>query len=73
MDWQTDTTRERFTLTQGTCQGLVWRPRHGDWTALVSRNGVALSHDTFTVLEDAQAWCETEITVLTAAGRCTSD
>ena len=72
MEWTHDIDQQ-YTLTQGTCQGLVWRHRHGDWAALVSRDDMAVSHDSFTVLEDAQAWCETEITLLAAMGRCTSD
>ena len=57
MDWQTDTTRERYTLPQGTCRCLVWRHGHGGWAAFVSRDGTAVRHDSFFVLEEAQAWC----------------
>ena len=70
--WTRDTTRERYTITQGTCQGLVWRHEHGDWAALVSRDGTAVSHDSFFALEDAQAWCEAQLTALAASGRCAS-
>ena len=68
MRWTSDTDHQ-YTVTQGTCQGLVWQHLDGDWAALVSRDGRAVSQDNFLTLEAAQAWCETQLTDLAAAGR----
>ncbi len=55
---------------QDSCQGLVWRTRSGEWRALVSWEGSAARHASFTTLEDAQAWCEAQIAELITISRC---
>ena len=72
MAWTSDTDQQ-YTVAQGRCQGLVWQHLHGDWAALVSRDGRAVSQDNFPTLADAQAWCETQLAALAAAGRCAQE
>ena len=69
MEWTMDTDHQ-YTVTQGTCQGLVWQHLRGDWAAIISRDGSTVSHDSFPTLEEAQAWCEAQLVALAAAGRC---
>ena len=38
--WTGDDSVERYTATQGSCQGLVWHESTGGWKALVSRHDV---------------------------------
>ncbi len=71
MDWISDT-GQQYTTTQGTCQGIVWHNTGGSWKAIVSRQGVAVRTNRFMTLEEAQAWCETQLAVLAAAGRCSA-
>ena len=73
MEWTSDTTGQRYTITQGRCQGTVWQDATRHWTAIVNANGLALGQNSFTAVEDAQAWCEAQLADLTAAGRCTRD
>ena len=73
MEWTSDTTGRRYTTTQGSCQGTVWQDATDLWTAIVSAHGLAVGQNSFTAVEDAQAWCEAEVAALTAAGWCTSD
>ena len=69
MDWISDTDQQ-YTTTQGTCQEIVWRSTSRTWKAIVSRQGVAVHTNRFMTLEEAQAWCETQLAALAAAGRC---
>ncbi len=51
MQWRSDDTHPHYTARQGTCEGLVWQHVHGDWAALVSRDGSAVKQDTVPTLE----------------------
>ena len=70
MEWTSDNAGERYTATQGSCQGLVWRESAGEWSALISREGTALHTNRFTTLEEAWAWCEAQLADLAAGGQC---
>ncbi len=69
IDW-TSNGDHQYTVTRGPCQALVWQHVDGDWAAIVSLHGSAVSHDSFPTLEEAHAWCEGEIAALAAAGQC---
>ena len=70
MEWTSHNAGERYTTTQGTCQSTVWRDTTGQWTAVVSSEGLAVGQNSFASLEDAWAWCEAQLADLAAAGRC---
>ena len=70
MEWTGETADEHYTTTQGRCQGTVWRNLAGEWTAVVSSDGIAVGQHSFAALEDAWAWCEAQLADLAAAGRC---
>ncbi len=73
MEWTSDTTSEKYTTMLGNCQGMVWQHPQGTWAALVSRDRSATAQNSFPSLEEAQAWCETRLEELAAAGRCDGD
>ena len=73
MDWMADDAGERYSASQSTCQGHVWREVTGDWAALISHEGHTVDQNWFAVVEDAQAWCEARLAELAAAGRCADD
>ena len=73
MAWTSNNAGQRYTTTQGRCQGSVWQDATDHWTAVVSANGLAIGQDSFTAVEDAQAWCEAQLEDLAAAGRCAGD
>ncbi len=72
MEWMADPTTERYTLTAGPCTAIVWNSgRHG-YAAKVAYGSMTTAQYGFTTLENAQAWCLTELAQLRAAGRCVS-
>ena len=73
MEWTSDTGGQTYTTKQESCQALVWRTMSREWNVLVSGEGSAVGHETFTTLEDAQAWCEAQLAELAAAGQCSKD
>ena len=58
MEWQTDVTLQLHSVGVGSCEGVVKQTSGAVWTAFVSRRGNQTAHDSFSSLEDAQAWCE---------------
>jgi hypothetical protein len=64
--WQGGSGQQQYTLTVGDYQALVWYQTTGDWSALISRDNVAVNNNTFNTLKDAQIWCETHLTELQA-------
>ncbi len=66
MDWQLGPNGRSYTATTDTHQAMVWKTTNGEWSALVSQYGTAIAHDAFSILKDAQAWCEAQIAETTA-------
>ena len=64
MAWKSDTVNDAHTLVAGDCQCRVWPTSAVVWTAMVSRLGVAVAHDHFATLEDAQQWCAARLAEL---------
>jgi hypothetical protein len=72
MEWTTDHDTERYILTAGPCTATVWNSgRHG-YAAKVMYGSMTTAQYGFTTLENAQAWCLSELASLRAAGRCGS-
>ncbi len=71
MDWKRDTANDAHTLVAGDCQCRVWTTAPSTWTAMVSRLGVAVAHDHFATLEDAQQWCAARLAELGAKDQVT--
>ena len=73
MEWAAaDQDTNRYTLTAGPCAATVWNSgRHG-YAAKVIYGSMTTAQYGFTTLENAQAWCLTELAALRAAGRCAS-
>lgn len=64
--WLRGSKQRQYTLTVGLYQALVWYQTTGDWSALISRDNVAVTTNLFATLIDAQVWCETHLTELQA-------
>ncbi len=72
MEWTTDPATSRYTIAYGLCAATVWlSTRHG-YAATVTHRGLATAQYGFTTLEDAQAWCLTQLAGLRVAGKCAS-
>ena len=70
MDWTGPDSALTYTLTQGTCQAKVWYSAVDGWVASVTRGTTTIGQLNFTTLQDAQAWCETQVTKLVDDGQC---
>ncbi len=71
MDWHESMDGHRYSLTDGSCMAIVTRDLGQLWVAQLARMGVAVEHDSFEALTDAQAWCLTRLEELRADGQCT--
>jgi hypothetical protein len=72
MEWTIDPVTERPSLATGTCTATVWNSgRHG-YAATVTHRGMATAQYGFTTLDEAQAWCLTQLAGLRVAGKCAS-
>jgi hypothetical protein len=70
VEWQISPKLRQYTLEAGTCMAIV-RQDLAQWrTAQIVRAGVAVEHDSFDALTDAQAWCMTRLGELAAMGKC---
>ena len=47
-----------YITSLGTHRCRVWREHAGTWSAMVSREGAATTHDSFPTAEAAMAWCD---------------
>ncbi len=72
MEWQKDSAAGTQNVQAGTCEAVVMQTTGGMWTAVVSRSGVEIAHDSFATLQDAQAWCEMHLTQYQAEKLCGS-
>ncbi len=72
MKWTGDETTAIYTFTQGTCHAKVWYSPIDHWCAFISRAGSSIGQHSFTTVQDAQAWCEAQLSVHIADGRCTT-
>ncbi len=70
MEWTIDPITERPTLATGACTATIWNAGHGDYAATVTDNGMVTARQGFATLEDAQAWCLTQLADLRVAGKC---
>lgn len=57
MDWKQSQNGRSYTATTHRWQAMISKTTTGEWSALVSQRQNAVTHD----VEDAQAWCETQI------------
>ena len=71
MEWQISPKLRQYTLEVGTCMAIVRQDLSQFWTAQIVRAGVAMEHDSFDALADAQAWCQSRLAELSAGGKCT--
>lgn len=75
MEWTTDPAgkvTERYTLTAGSCSATAWNTGKHGYAAKIGYRSMTTAHFGFNTLEDAQAWCLTELAQLRASGRCES-
>ena len=70
MEWQENIPGQQYTLTGGSCTAVVTLEPAHIWVAQVARMGVAIEHDNFETLMDAQAWCVTRLGEIAAADGC---
>ncbi len=70
MEWQISSKLRQYTLEAGTCMAIVRQDLAQFWTAQIVRAGVAIEHDSFEALTDAQAWCITRLGELAAMDKC---
>ena len=70
MEWQISPKLRQYTLEAGTCIAIVRQDLAQFWTAQIVRAGVAIEHDSFEALTDAQAWCVTRLREIAAADGC---
>ncbi len=61
MDWQLGPNGRSYTATTNTYQAMIWKTTSGEWSALVSQRHSPIAHHEFSILKDAQAWCEAQI------------
>ncbi len=61
---------ERYTLTAGTCEAVVWHAGEYGYGAMFKYAGTSTAQYGFDTLDAAQAWCLAELAKLRAAGRC---
>ena len=71
MTWHENMAGQHYTLTDGNCMAVVTRSPAQVWVAQLVRIGVAIEHDSFQLLSDAQAWSQTRLAELRAGGQCT--
>ena len=72
MEWTKDPAVEAYSLAMGTCAATVWNAgRHG-YAAKITYRGMATAQYGFATLENAQAWCLTQLAELRVAGKCAS-
>jgi len=70
MEWTIHPITECPTLAMGTCAATIWNSgRHG-YAATITHRGMATAQYGFATLEDAQAWCLTQLAGLRVAGKC---
>lgn len=70
MTWQQSASSKFFTLQMGACVASVWHLGPNRWAARVGgASGLDVMKD-FAILQDAQAWCITELAALRRAGQC---
>lgn len=75
MEWTIDPAPpviERYTLTAGRCSATTWNAGKHGYAAKVGYGSMTTAHYGFPTLEDAQAWCLSELAELRATGRCES-
>ena len=70
VEWQISPKLRQYTLEAGTCMAIVTLDLAQFWTAQLVRAGVAIEHDSFETLTDAQARCITRLGELAAMGKC---
>ena len=70
MEWQINPKLRQYTLEAGSCMAIVRQDLVQWWTAQIVRAGVAIEHDSFEALTDAQAWCITRLGELAAMDEC---
>ncbi len=72
MEWTLDPATTRYTIAYGLCAATIWlSTRHG-YAATVTHRGMSTAQYGFTTLEDAQAWCLTQLAELRVTGKCAS-
>ena len=72
MEWTIDPITERPTLATGVCTATVWQSGDDAYVATVANSGMVTVQSGFSTLEDAQAWCLTQLAGLRVAGKCAS-
>ena len=70
MAWERSLGELQQTLTAGSCQAIIKQSPAKVWWLGVVRAGVAIEHDSFDTVADAQAWCETRLDELEARDQC---
>ena len=72
MEWTLDPATTRYTIAYGLCAATVWlSTRHG-YAVKVGYGSMATAQYGFTTLEDAQAWCLTQLAEVRVTGKCAS-
>jgi hypothetical protein len=62
MNWEHHLYGRSYMATANGYQAMIWKTTTGEWSALVSRQNVAVAHNQFLRLQDAQAWCGQQMT-----------
>ncbi len=69
MPWEYDARTQAYRLVSGTYRCTVRRTADGPWLAVISWPGQGVDAPSFDTQAEAQAWCETRVTELTASQR----
>ena len=70
MKWTVDPATTRYTVAYGIYAATVWNSdRHG-FAATLTYRGMVTAQYGFATLEDAQAWCLTNLAELRVSGKC---
>ncbi len=60
--WTYDAEDNAYTLIRDTARCRVWFTALGTWAAIVTQHGMSTAAYKFSAHEDAQAWCELQVT-----------
>ena len=69
MEWVYDPRTEAYSLVSGLYRCTVRHTAAGQWLAVISWQGQGADAYSFDTEAEAQAWCETRVTELTASRR----
>ncbi len=70
MPWEYDANTQGYRLVCGSYRCTIRRTGTGQWMAVISSRGQGADAYSFDTQAEAEAWCETRVTELTARRPC---